>query len=578
MRFLRFWMVLAIMLAPAAVRADVSIQTSVDRTELVLGESLDLQVSLHGGKGEVDTDGIKDFKVVSRGSSTSIQMTNGQFSQEVAYTFTLIPLREGTLMIPALPVRSDGKTYYTREIAVSVSRTPGRQGEADTREVFVEAAVSENAPYESQQIRYTFRVWQRAQIANAKFQQPDFAGFTVHKLDEQKEYKAVSANREYHVTEVNFLLIPVGPGEKTIEAAVLTCDIVRRSARRKTIFEDPFSGLRAGRLESRVFRTEPVAVTVKPLPPYTGQGRFSGLVGRFDVDAELASMDVRVGDSTTLSVTVQGTGNIMDAGVPEVPAGDAFKVYGDTPEEEIRLTEDGYSGKKVFRSALVPVREGTYAVGPIEWVYFDVSKEDYVLRKIPPFKVQIRPSERPDDPGAVSAGLPDRSPSKKTVEFVGRDILPLKDGMDALSEQRTMSGSAFLALLAVPPLLWLMVRFTVARLKTDADPARLMAERAEKAMREAGAISTADDGFLGCLYRGLVSAVLSRAGTVGESLTYAEVSRILLEQGFKKDAAEAAARLLERIESARFSGAAMDSQAGKALFEETRQTVRRIIR
>jgi hypothetical protein len=76
----------------------------------------------------------------------------------------------------------------------------------------------------------------------------------------------------------------------------------------------------------------------------------------------------------------------------------------------------------------------------------------------------------------------------------------------------------------------------------------------------------------------MVSAVLSRADTVGESLTYAEVSRVLLDQGFKGDEAEAAAGLLERIESARFSGAAMDFHAGKALFEETRQTVRKIIR
>jgi hypothetical protein len=414
----------------------------------------------------------------------------------VVHNFTLIPVREGALTIPALPVRSGGSTYHTREIPVSVTRTPGRQG-PDTREVFVEAAVSENAPYESQQIRYTFRVWQRARIANAKFQRPDFTGFTVQELEERKEYSAVSASREYHVTEVNFLLVPVGPGEKTIEAAVLSCDIVRRSGRRKTIFEDPFFGLRAGRLESRVLRTEPVSVTVKPLPAYGGRGQFSGLVGRFDIDAELASSDVRVGDSTTLAVTIQGTGNIMDAGVPEISVGDAFKVYGDTPEEEIRLTDDGYSGKKVFRSALVPVRAGTYELGSVEWVYFDVLKEEYVSLKTPSFKVRIRPSDRPDDPGAVSAALPGRSPSKKTVEFVGRDILPLKDGMDAVREQRPLSVSVFLAMLVVPPLLWLAVRFSMSRMKNDVDPARMMAERAEKAMREAASLSTADDGFSG---------------------------------------------------------------------------------
>lgn len=577
MRFQRLWILLAVLIIPAVVHADLNIQASVDRTNVALGESLVLQVSIRGGTGEVDTKGIDDFKVVSRGSSTSIQVTNGQFSREVVHTFSLIPLKEGSFTIPALPVRSDGNTYHTQAISVSVARPPGRQA-SDTREVFVEAVVSENIPYESQQIRYTFRVWQRAQIANVNFQRPDFKGFTVHNLDDQKQYKAVFANREYQVTEVNFILIPVGPGEKTIGAAVLKCDIVRRSGRRRTLFEDPFFGRRSGRLEPRVLRTEPVPVTVKPLPPYGGRGKFSGLVGRFDIHAELASSEIRVGDSTTLAVTVQGNGNIMDAGLPEISVGDAFKVYSDTPEEEIRLTEDGYSGKKTFRSALVPVQAGNYELTPVEWVYFDVLKEDYVSLKTSSFNMHILPSDRPDDPGALSAALPDRSTSKQTVEFVGRDILPLKDGMDAVSEKRPLSVTAFLAMLLVPPLLWFVVRFSMARLKTDADPTRMMAEKAEKAVREAASLTEVNGDFLGCLYRALVSAVLSRADTVGESLTYAEVLRILMEHGFKDDEAMAAARLLERIESARFSGVAMDPTAGETLFEETRQTVRKIIR
>ena len=379
------------------------------------------------------------------------------------------------------------------------------------------------------------------------------------------------------MTEVNFLLIPMGSGARSIDGAVLTCDIVRPSGRRRSVFEDPFFNLRGDRMESRVFRAEPVSVTVKPLPPYGGPKKFSGLVGRFDIDAGLAASDVRVGDSTTLTVTVRGTGNIMDAGPPEIPVGDAVKVYGDTPEEEIRVTDEGYSGRKVFRSALVPVKAGTYELGPVEWVYFDTSKGEYLPLETPTFTLRVRPPDRQDASGGVSAASPDHPAAKEAVAFIGRDILPLKDGMDAVGDHRPLSPSVFLAVLLLPVLLWGAVRFCMTRLKADADASRTMAGRAEKALREAASRSASDEDYFGCLYRGLVSAVLSRAGVAGESLTYAEVSKILMDRGFTRDAAEAAARLLERIESAGFSGVALDPRAGEALFEEVRRTVREIL-
>ena len=145
MRLRCLWILLGVIMTPAMAGAAVSVQASVDRTVLAPGESLILQVSVSGGKGEVDTDGIDDFKVVSRGSRTSVQVVNGQISEEKAYTFTLIPVREGRLTIPPLPVHSGGDTYHTREIALSVSRTPANPG-AGAREVVERGTVFDQTP------------------------------------------------------------------------------------------------------------------------------------------------------------------------------------------------------------------------------------------------------------------------------------------------------------------------------------------------------------------------------------------------------------------------------------------------
>jgi hypothetical protein len=84
------------------------------------------------------------------------------------------------------------------------------------------------------------------------------------------------------------------------------------------------------------------------------------------------------------------------------------------------------------------------------------------------------------------------------------------------------------------------------------------------------------EGFLTCLSRSLTSILLARSGTRGEALTYAEANAILLSNGFSEEDADSVTRLLESIDSARFSGREMDSISRETLMSETREMVRKI--
>ena len=124
------------------------------------------------------------------------------------------------------------------------------------------------------------------------------------------------------------------------------------------MLDDPFFG--QNRLERRVIRTEPLSVTVKPLPPFDGKGQFSGLVGAFQIQSQVDKTTLNVGESATLSVTVSGTGNIMDAAAPEIAIPDAFKtLQGCAPGEYPTRHERVYRGKSVSNGA------GSVKRGPI---------------------------------------------------------------------------------------------------------------------------------------------------------------------------------------------------------------------
>ncbi|MBL7181353.1 MAG: protein BatD [Desulfobacterales bacterium] len=442
---------------PVWVQA-ADVKAFVDRTHVGMGESINLTVTTSGSDADIDISEIRDFTVVSRGTSTSVQIVNGRMSRQVSYNYMLVPLREGRLVIPPLTAVSDGRSLQTQAIVVQVSKqTPADSGRND---LFVRSQISEQNPFEGQQIIYTFRLYTAIRLANAKFQKPEFTGFTAKEAGDTKTYQTGVNGREYTVSEISYVLVPLKPGKATIAPGTFRCDTVRSRNRRPrsffdSFFDDPFLG--QAELEPKILTTEAFTVDIRPLPAYHGDVKFSGLVGKFELQAELEKTQINVGDSTTLTLAIAGTGNIMDAVPPEVAVPDAFKVYSDNPEEHITVNESGFSGKKIFRTALVAVRPGVYTIPAVRIRYFDVSKGEYKTVSTRLFSLTANPLAEKENIKVFSAPAVQEQPAlkKKRVEFTGHDILPLKEELDALISRRSMQLPRFILLLAAPVLLYL---------------------------------------------------------------------------------------------------------------------------
>ena len=562
-----------VLMAPA-MALGLDIQADVDRTKITVNESVELTVTLSGGEGIVDTSPIKDFRVMSQGTSTRIQILNNHVSKKLTYNFRLVPARIGQLTIPALPVSSGGLIVdKTRPMTVQVTKTAGAAG-AGNRDVFVTAEISNPAPYEGQQVTYIFRLFYAVSISNARLEKPAFSGFNAKEVEPARSFSTRISGREYNVTEVNFVLIPIRSGELTIEPSVLACDVIRRTSGRNSIFNDPFFG--GGQLEPGSFSAEPLTVTVKPLPHNDTGIPFSGLVGKFSMQAELENPEIAVGDSTTLALTIEGTGNIIDAGEPQIVVSDAFKVYSDSPEEQITFSSTGYSGKKIFRKALVAVKDGTYTLGPVQVSYFDIDDQTYKILSSDPMTIKASPSAGKEalivsEPPALQP----LSPLKQNkVEFTGRDILPLKTGLDALDSVSSLSMVRFMLYLLIPFICFIGVKIGSAVTHKTDDPKRMMSERAVQMLKQASCSMTDREQFLSCLYKALVSAVFSISGTKGESLTYLEAEQILVSGGCDHEQAARASTLLKNIESARYGGVELADAVRKKLLDECGQVVR----
>lgn len=566
-----------------------TIQAFVDRNRTQLDTPIHLTLRLPGRGGSVDTSIIEDFDVHSRGTSTRVQIINGRTSQEETHAFLLAPRRAGTLTVPALAVTIEGKTYHTGPIVVEVTRQ-GEDRASEDQDIEVHAQVSDTSPYVGQQFIYTFLLRYGVEIANTQYTPPDFSGFTAKQIGEQQARQRVVNGRRYQEVTLSYVLIPTKSGEWTIGPAVLRCDTVDRHSRRSPaqdrVFNDPFfsdSFFGNRRLVPRVLKADPVPLTVRPLPLETGAAPFSGLVGQFTMEASLETEEMKVGDSVTLSIRIKGSGNIMDADPPPLRIPDAFKQYADSPQGDIQLGAAGYEGEKIFRLALVAVTPGSHPVVLAPMSYFDPKEGKYRPLSVSQMWIRVQASDTPQEAPVVysspagNEALP--GVAKKKVDFTGRDILPIKTGLDALESSGPLSDPLFVTALFLPALIFLIAQVFLRLKHKNGNPAAIMMQKSVMAMKLASrAVGGTGEEFLSHLYRALVYAVCSRAKTCSEALTYEEARQLLHATGISEEEADRVRDLMKRIDSARYSGMSLDFSDQSTLLAETTLAMKEVLR
>jgi hypothetical protein len=554
----------------------IAVEARVDRSVIGPGESVQLRITVTNGQGKVDLFGLTKFKVVPQGTSSSVEIINTRMTRKTSHNYLLIPKIKGYVTIPALSVTVDGKPYKTQPITLQVMTAQQAADAGAGRDMWVEAQISRADPFAGQQLTYTFRFINGVNVSDAKFQPPEFAGFKAEEIEKRNSFRKVVNGREYMITELYYLLTPLEAGAVTIEPAQLQVGVVKQERRqRRSPFDDFFNDpiFRSGRAVMRQLQTDPVEVKIRPLPPLDSGRRFSGLVGQFELQAEMEKTELRVGDSATLTIALKGRGNLMDAEAPGVQHGDDFKSYDDSPQEEIATARDGTSGSKLFRTALVPVKAGRFQLPAVELTYFDTQTENYrtLTARIPELAVQASEASRAEPVVVAPQRLND---IKKRVQFTGRDILPPKESLDALHPVRSFDLKRFVLFLVLPVLVYGIIAAVQTWRRPDATPSTLMKERAVRALKSARRDSS--EKILSHLYQALTAAILCAAGRQGEALTWQEARALMKASGRPDEKAQQAADLLAAIESMNYGGAGLSSQKRDELVAQTGQMVKEL--
>ncbi|HUU40633.1 MAG TPA: BatD family protein, partial [Desulfatiglandales bacterium] len=426
---------------PCRLNAEVSLSLNLNRDEATVMDSVTMVLNVSGAK---DSDskpvlhGVEDFIVTEGGTSSRIEIINGQINAGVEYTYFLQPNKTGAFKIGPAEVTVKGKTFKSNIETLTVVK-PGKSEGADRGSLFLIAELSSKEVYVEEQVIYTLKFYRQSKVRDVSLSLPETEHFTLKQLGDPIEYQSTYNGQPYQVSEVRFLIASPKEGDYLIGSARVNLSIIQpggrspRSLLDDPFFRDPFFSLNIG--HPMTLTGDPLEFSVLPLPEAGRPADFSGLVGDFNMESKLEPTTVKAGESATLTILVSGLGNVNRIPDLKLPELSKAKIYGDQPVLKVENDKKGVKGSKTMKWALVPEKEGLMQIPPLMLSFFDTKSHQYRRIMTSPHSLSVLPSEKEDlkvSEGGIKEGRAE-GPSKQEIKELGHDILPVHTSLQGFT-------------------------------------------------------------------------------------------------------------------------------------------------
>jgi hypothetical protein len=584
-RFFSILILSIIILYKPAVTVAASLSISVDKDQVSLEDVINLTISVEGARGEPALPSMPAFEATRQGSSSRVQIINGQISSSVDYSYLLYPKKEGSFTVGPATLDYNSSKITSNTVAITIGKAAARPAEAADKEVFVTAEVDNKNPYVNQQIVYTLKFYRRTRVANARLTEtPSFEGFITEQLEKEKEYQTAINGKQFVVTEIKQALFPAQAGALTITPSTLQCDVVVKRQRRGGGFNDPFfddSFLGFSQTEQKILRTTPIEVTVKPLPEEGKPPDYTNLVGEFRAAAEISKKKLEVGESATLTLTLTGSGNLKSSQSLKLENLEGFKVYDDKPSFEQQITGGKVSGTLIIKKALVPLKEGSLQIPAIAISYFNPRSGTYETARTEPQTLEVllaKEKEKLQMAEAEKSGT-----AKQEIKIIGKDILPIHTAVDALSPVTLNPFSWVTALLFFIPVLGFGAGFALKhqKEKNAVDTGLIRSKFAYKNFsRKISAVKKSialdDVSFYRDAGKAVKDFIGDKLNVSGGALTPAEIEHKLTEARVVHETIDKLKNLIEMLEAAQFAFKNYSCEEREALLSSLQKTAKEI--
>lgn len=379
---MRRWAGLLLLLLLPVLAHAATVQASLDRNQVQLGDTVTLNLRVEGG-GLAQAPDLSalagDFEVLGSSSNTSVSIVNGRRSAQLTVGIALRPRRVGQLVIPPL----DFAGSRTPPLTLAVTQPDPAAAANSGKPAFLEASATPSHVRVGQQLLFTVRLYLAGTLSGGSLSEPKLPGIDARRLGDDLDYDVVRGGRAYHVIERRYALIPQQPGTIQLPSVGFQGELIDPS--------DPDSFFAMGSPTSAA--SPPVTIQVDPVPP--GWGSSAWLPARalsLTLDGLPADGKVRVGQPLDLVMTLQATGLPYEA-LPalSLPELDGATVYPDKPVTGTRNDGQWLIGRRQQSFALVPGRAGTLVLPAVTLKWWNVQTGQAEEARIPAHTLTVLP-------------------------------------------------------------------------------------------------------------------------------------------------------------------------------------------
>jgi hypothetical protein len=575
-------------------QAEIELSQSLDRTEAGLDDTFHLTVTVSDApeSAQFQFPFGSDFSVLGKSESSQISYQlggsgPGGIHRSHKYVLLMRANRPGQITIPATVMTVGGRTYKTESVQITVKRghvddprarvgrpsfpdplsrfrMPGMPGFDEDEEgfpaidvprsdsdLFLRSSLDLDEVYVGEQVTLSIYVFSRVDLSSVDaVNLPKLDGFWSEELDSPSqlsgEHKVLNGVPYRAYLLKRRALFPMKAGAISIGAA--QADIT-------TGF------LFAGR---RVHRTgNEVLLKVKPLPPGAPAGFAAANVGKWRVSTEVSQTQVQLGQPVTVSVILEGRGNLKNAVVPPMTGPASLRIYDPTSTDKLTSAKGKIGGRRIQEYLVMPQQTGTVTLAPLSISYFNPASGRYETSTSEPIELKATGSE-----GAKLVASPTLEPAAKNVLVVGGLRPPRHEAHFSSPGEPLWRKPFFVPALVAPLGAWLalaLVGFVRGRLSHEDEASRKGKRIREARRRLSAAEKLRNSGRSAELYSEVEKALLqfleAKLAVPVVGLTRDALEARMSAAGVSERCRAQILRALEACDVARFApGASTPSQ------------------
>ena len=432
----------------ATFAQDVDFKASAP-AQVIMGKPFQLTYTVNQRGKDLRAPEFTDFDYVagpytSQSSSTSFVNGKRTSSFTMSYTYTLVASKEGSFTISPATIKVGGETYTSNGVRITVlppdqpsnanvasqqrnannTSTTSQQREANNAtegNIFIRTLVSKTKVHEQEAILLSYKLYfagvDVAQFTN-NTRLPEFKGFLKQELEMgeiQTELEHYNGRNYQTAILYRTLLFPQRSGDIHIEPAQFEAVLrVQNRAQVRSIFDDFFGSYTT---IAKPLASSGVTIHVSELPTGKPIG-FSGGVGQFNISSKISSTDLQANEAVTLTITIQGTGNMKLLKTPAIDWPEGFEVYDPKVTNNFKTTTAGLSGTKTIEYLAIPRAGGTYTIPAIPFSYYDTQADTYKMLTTPEYTLTIARGANEENSTAVVNTFV----QKEDIQQLGSDI------------------------------------------------------------------------------------------------------------------------------------------------------------